>query len=248
MGGKEGGEGMIFQETAASSKQQRPKMVFMSLKSKLGLPGVRPPGALHAAFDPSQYSRMLSGWHSMRQYHVYGFVRMGTVTALMAVEERESGHGRLLALSVDPALTGRGLGRRLVVETFCSLKLESLSAAVPEDTLGFYQRNQFEVVSTQDSGQGILLYHCLLTRSALYAAYAHEYSSGAVLYCEREGQRLYAVVTELSGNTGLPKGMWSRGIAMRRRPCGKFMRKPESGRRSCPALRASWCIPRGGGC
>lgn len=203
---------MIFQETAASSAQQRPKMVFMSLKSKLGLPGVSAllaPCTRH--LDPSQYSRMLSGWHSMRQYHVYGFVRMGTVTALMAVEERESGHGRLLALSVDPALTGRGLGRRLVVETFCSLKLESLSAAVPEDTLGFYQRNQFEVVSTQDSGQGILLYHCLLTRQALYAAYAHEYSSGAVLYCEREGQRLYAVVTELSGNTGLPKGHVEQG-------------------------------------
>ncbi|MDD4081368.1 MAG: NUDIX domain-containing protein [Eubacteriales bacterium] len=197
---------MSFQQTGRRV-QQRPKTVFMSLKSKLEMPGVSAllaPCTQH--LDINQYARMLSGWRSMRQYHVYGFTRLGTVVAVMAVEEQAAGKGRLLVLSVDPRFRQRGMGRRLLVETFCSLKLEILSADTGEDTLGFYQRNHFEVSSSRDTRGGLLLYTCVLTKEALYAGYNHEYSSGAVLFCEKDGQRLYAVVTELSGNTGLPKG------------------------------------------
>ena len=198
---------MAFQGTEVTRAEQRPKTVFMSLKNKLEMPGVSgllAPCTRH--LDQSQYARMLSGWRSMGQYHVYGFVRMGTVVAIMAVEEQKMGRGRLLVHSVDPRFRLRGMGRRLMVETFCSLKLESLTVDTVEEALGFYRQNLFEVVSSRDSGQGILLHSCILTKQALYAGYAHEYSSGAVLYCEKDGQRLYAVVTELSGNTGLPKG------------------------------------------
>ena len=197
---------MTFQEGSLRA-ERRPKTVFMSLKNKLELPGVAAllvPCTRH--LDQSQYARMLGGWKSLRQYHVYGFVRMGAVIAIMALQEQKPGEGRLLVLSVDPRFRMRGMGRRLVVETFCSLKLESLSADTVEETLGFYQRNLFEVVSSRDAGQGITLHSCVLTRQRLYAGYAHEYSSGAVLYTQQGDERLYAVVTELSGNTGLPKG------------------------------------------
>lgn len=199
-------------EKADVRPEQRPKTVFMSLKNKLEMPGVAgllAPCTRH--LDKSQYARMLTGWRSMRQYHVYGFTRMGTVVAIIAVEEQDAGRGRLLVLSVDPRFRQRGMGRRLLVETFCSLKLESLWADTGVETLGFYQRNLFELSQSRDSGGGVMLYTCVLTRQALYAGYAHEYSSGAVLFCEKDGQRLYAVVTELSGNTGLPKGHVENG-------------------------------------
>ena len=192
--------------------QQRPKTAFMSLKNKLEMPGVSAllaPCTRH--LDKNQYGRMLTGWHSMRQYYVYGFTRMGTVIAIMAVEEQSAGKGRLLVMAVDPRFRQRGMGRRLLVGTCCSLQLESLWVDTGEDTLGFYQHNLFEVSASRDAGGGLLLHTCVLTREALYAGYAHEYSSGAVLFCEKDGQRLYAVVTELSGNTGLPKGHVEQG-------------------------------------
>ena len=205
---------MSFQMPAddAARVDQRPKTVFMSLKNKLEMPGVAAllaPCTRH--LNQNQYARMLGGWKSLRQYHVYGFVRLGSVVAIIAAEEQQPGAGRLLAFSVDPRFRLRGMGRRLLVETFCSLKLESLSVDTVDQTFGFYQRNLFDVVSTRDAGQGITLYSMLLTREKLFAAYDHEYSSGAVLYTQQGEHRLYAVVTELSGNTGLPKGHVEKG-------------------------------------
>lgn len=42
-------------------------------------------------------------------------------------------------------------------------------------------------------------------------AMATEHSAGGVVYTYRGGRRLYVVVTELDGHTGLPKGHLERG-------------------------------------
>ena len=228
--------------------EQRPKTVFMSLKNKLELPGVTPllaPCTRH--LDQSQYARMLSGWKSMRQYHVYGFVRMGTVIAIMAVAEARTGQGRLLVLSVDPRFRNRGMGRRLLVETFCSLKLESLQVDTVEQTLGFYLRNHFELLESRDAGEGVMLHTCLLTKKALYAGYEHEYSSGAVLFTHQEGQRLYAVVTELSGNTGLPKGHVEAGESNEEAALREIYEETGIRARIMPGFEGELVYPQGRG-
>ncbi len=238
---------MSFQQETPRA-DQRPKTVFMSLKNKLEMPGVAAllaPCTRH--LDQNQFARMLGGWKSLRQYHVYGFVRMGAVIAIMAVEEQTPGAGRLLVLSVDPRFRMRGMGRRLVVETFCSLKLDSLSVETVEETLGFYQRNLFEVVSSRDAGQGILLYACLLTRQKLYAGYAHEYSSGAVLFCQQGEERLYAVVTELSGNAGLPKGHVEAGESNEEAALREIYEETGIHARIVPGFEGELVYPQGRG-
>lgn len=42
-----------------------------------------------------------------------------------------------------------------------------------------------------------------------------EYSAGGVLYTVYHGKRLYVVVTELDGHTGLPKGHMEKGETAR---------------------------------
>lgn len=239
---------MAFQGAEGARSDQQQKTAFLSLKNKLDMPGVAAllaPCTCH--LDQNQYARMISGWRSMRQYHVYGFVRMGTVIGIMAVEEQQAGKGRLLVFSIDPRFRMRGMGRRLMVETFCSLKLESLTADTVEETLGFYQKNLFELVSSREAGQGILLYSCILTRQALYAGYAHEYSSGAVLYCEKDGQRLYAVVTELSGNTGLPKGHVEPGESREEAALREIYEETGIRAQIVPGLEGELVYPQGRG-
>ena len=42
-----------------------------------------------------------------------------------------------------------------------------------------------------------------------------EYSAGGVLYTVSRGRRLYVVITELDGHTGLPKGHMEPGETAR---------------------------------
>ena len=149
---------------------------------------------------------MLTAWQSLPQYQVYGFVQYGRVIGMIALEGQTAGEARILAVTVKPRLQGRGIGKRLVVETFLSLNLMTLDARTLEELLGFYQKLGFEVIDTSARDDGQLVYQCHLTQQALYAAYTHEYSAGAVLFSQRGAERLYVLVTERSGNTGLPKG------------------------------------------
>ena len=190
----------------------RSRPMFVSLKNRLHLPGVNEllaPCTQH--LTASQYKRMLSAWQTMDQFHVFGFVQHSRVVALLTIEEKHKGQGRVLTVAVNPSHQRRGLGRRLVVEAFCSLGLLELSAMSLDDILGFYIALGFQIAQPQLTAAGHLVYACSLTKEALYAAYRHEHSAGAVLYCEQEGERLYVLVTELSGNTGLPKGHVEEG-------------------------------------
>ncbi|HSK67875.1 MAG TPA: GNAT family N-acetyltransferase [Candidatus Limnocylindria bacterium] len=191
----------------AGTGARRTKPAFVSLKNRLHLPGV---GELLAPctrhLTPSQYKRMISAWAAMERYHVFGMLVYGQVIGFIAIEEKNKGFGRVLAIGVLPQQQMRGLGRRLLVEAFCSLGLEELTADAPGEVAGFYERLHFEVGDPRETAPGIPVYPCVLRRSVLFGAYQHEYSSGAVLYCVRGGERLYVLVTELSGNTGLPKG------------------------------------------
>lgn len=154
----------------------------------------------------SQYKRMLTGWQTIERYHVFGFVLHGRVIGMLSLEETSSGEYRLLTIAVQQNQQGRGLGRRLIVESFCSLNMDILTAKSLEDSLGFYRKLEFEVRESLENSNSRMVYTCVLYKKALHSAYSHEYSAGAVLYTEDEGQRLYVLVTELSGNTGLPKG------------------------------------------
>lgn len=186
--------------------------MFMSLKNRLHLPGVNDllaPCTQH--LTASQYKRMLSAWQSMDQYHAYGFVHYGRVIGLLTIEEKLPGQGRVLTITVHPSHQRRGLGRRLLVEAFCSLDLEELFAMTLEDNLGFYVALGFHIAEPQLTASQQIAYGCTLAKEALYAAYKHEHSAGAVLYCEQNGERQYVLVTELSGNTGLPKGHVEEG-------------------------------------
>lgn len=185
----------------------RSRPMFVNLKNRLHLPGINDllaPCTQH--LTASQYKRMLSAWQGMAQYHVFGFVHYGRVIGLLTIEEKPPGQGRVLTVTVNPSHQRRGLGRRLVVEAFCSLGLEELNAMSLQDNLGFYAALGFHIDEPQLTASRQYAYFCSLTKEALYAAYKHEHSAGAVLYCEQGGERQYVLVTELSGNTGLPKG------------------------------------------
>ena len=185
----------------------RTRAVFVNLKHKLHLPGVQDlltPCTQH--LTASQYKRMLAAWQSLPHYQVFGFLKHSEVVGLLALELSAQDTARILALAISARHQGRGLGRRLVVESFCSLNLEVLTARTLADGLGFYQRLHFVAHPPSTNTKGHQVYTLSLTRQALYAAYNHEYSAGAVLFTQRMGERLYVLVTELSGNTGLPKG------------------------------------------
>lgn len=197
-----------FQTSAA----KRGKAVFVNLKTRLSLPGVTEllsPCTAH--LDQTQYRRMLTAWQTMREYQVFGFVQSGRVVGLLSIKLEEQGVGRILAISILPALQLRGFGRRLLVESFCTLKLQELHAQAREDMAGFYTSLRFQLGEPAALPSGIRVYPGVLTRQALYSAYTHEYSAGAVLFTQRKGKRLFALVTELSGNTGLPKGHVEEG-------------------------------------
>lgn len=192
-------------QTLHSIPRSRP--VFVNLKNRLHLPGVQEllaPCTQH--LTASQYKRMLTAWQTLAPYHVFGFVQHSRVVGMLTIEEKSPGIGRVLTVAVYPTHQRRGLGRRLVVEAFCSLDLAELHAMTLQDNLGFYAALFFHIGEPQLTASNQPAYACLLTKEALYAAYKHEHSAGAVLYCEKEGERYYVLVTELSGNTGLPKG------------------------------------------
>ncbi len=181
--------------------------MFVNLKNRLHLPGVNDllaPCTSH--LTPAQYRRMLGAWQQLPRYHVYGFVQYGRVIALIAMEEKVTGAARVLALSVLPQHRNRGLGRRMVIESFCTMGLSSLSAETLAEMTGFYGKVLFEIGPPREGTSGLRVYPCLLRREALHTAYQHEYSAGAVLFGETDEGRVYVLVTELSGNTGLPKG------------------------------------------
>ena len=197
-------------QTMHSIPRSRP--VFVNLKNRLHLPGVQEllaPCTQH--LTASQYKRMLTAWQTLAPYHVFGFVQHSRVVGLLAIEEKEPGIGRVLTVTVNLGHQRRGLGRRLVVEAFCSLDLAELFAMTLEDNLGFYNALFFQIGAPQLTASDQRAYPCLLTKEALYAAYKHEHSAGAVLYCEKDDERYYVLVTELSGNTGLPKGHVEEG-------------------------------------
>jgi bis(5'-nucleosidyl)-tetraphosphatase len=199
--------GFSSQPANRNNTARNPRALFVNLKNRLHLPGVNEllaPCTGH--LTSSQFKRMLSAWGTMDRYHVFGLILFSRAIGLIAIEEKTSGHGRILALAVVPQQQLRGMGRRLLVEAFCSLNLDELTAEALESTARFYERLYFIVDAPRLSAAGAPVYTCTLNKTSLYAAYAHEYSSGAVLYCQRGGERLYVLVTELSGNTGLPKG------------------------------------------
>lgn len=194
-------------ENTASGSVQCSRPVFVNLKNRLHLNGVNSllePTTRH--LSEVQYKRMLSAWQSMEQYHVYGYVHHTRVVGLLAIEGIPNDNARVLTIAAAPGYRGRGLERRLVVETFCSLRLRALIARSLEETLPFYQNLYFETCPEESTSKERKVYSCVLTREALYAAHTHEYSAGAVLYCQKNKKRFYVLVTELSGNTGLPKG------------------------------------------
>lgn len=195
------------QPPPSGQSMRRSRPMFVNLKNRLHLPGVNEllaPCTQH--LTPSQYKRMMSAWQTMDRFRVYGFVQYSRVIGLVAMEVTGGRAGRVLSLAVMQNQQGRGLGRRLLVESFCSLDLEEMRVRSLEDILGFYRKLNFRVVDTQVAEDGQRVYTCLLTRQALYRAHSHEHSAGAVLFCQEGGERLYVLVTELSGNTGLPKG------------------------------------------
>lgn len=194
------------------NQTQRSRPVFVNLKNRLHLNGVNTllePTTRH--LTEAQYKRMLSAWQSMAQYHVFGYLHHNRVVALLAIEGEPGGKARVLSIAVAAGYQGRGLDRRLVVESFCSLNLTDLSTRSLEGTLSFYDNLAFVCQQEVAVQPGHPTYSCVLTREALYAAYAHEYSAGAVLYCQEGRTRKYVLVTELSGNTGLPKGHVEKG-------------------------------------
>jgi len=195
------------QPYTARAQQAKSRPMFVNLKNRLHLPGVNEllaPCTAH--LTPAQYKRMLGAWQQMPRYHVYGFVQYGRAIALVAMEEKVTGAARVLALSVLPQHRGRGLGRRMVIESFCTMDLATLSADTLAEMTGFYEKVLFEIGPPREGSSGLWVYPCLLRRETLHAAYQHEYSAGAVLYGETREGRVYVLVTELSGNTGLPKG------------------------------------------
>lgn len=199
--------GISPQPLHMNSTVRKTRPMFVNLKNRLHLPGVNEllaPCTGH--LTPSQFKRMLSAWAAMDRYHVFGLILYSRVIGLIAIEEKTSGHGRILALAVVAQQQQKGMGRRLLVEAFCSLNLEELTAEALEATARFYERLHFAIGMHRQSASGAPVYPCTLKKTTLFAAYAHEYSSGAVLYCQRGEGRLYVLVTELSGNTGLPKG------------------------------------------
>ena len=195
------------QQAPTGQSPNRSRLMFVNLKNRLHLPGVNEllaPCTQH--LTASQYKRMMGAWQAMDQYQVFGFVQYGRVIGILALEVVDRISGRVLTLAVVQNQQGRGLGRRLVVEAFCTLDLQEMNAKTLEDNLGFYQKLHFETGHPQMVEGGMMVYTCVLTRQALYRAYIHEYSAGAVLYTQGGEERLYVLVTELSGNTGLPKG------------------------------------------
>lgn len=191
----------------AGANLHRSRPMFVGLKNRLHLPGVSEliaPCTHH--LTSSQFKRMLSAWQVMDQFHIFGFVQYERVIGLLAIEVSGDGAGRILTVAVPPNQKGKGFGRRMIVEAFCSLNLKTLMVRSLDDIVGFYQRMNFNISEPEISPEGQAVYTCVLTRENLFKAYQHEYSAGAVLFCENERGRQYVLVTELSGNTGLPKG------------------------------------------
>lgn len=203
---------MDRQQARPAMASRRPRLMFVNLKNRLHLPGINDLlAACTQHLTASQHKRMLTAWQTLPRYQVFGFVHYQQVVSLVAIEEKVQGQGRILAMTVAPGHQRRGLGRRMVVEAFCTLELSELTAESLLEYIGFFEALHFIVGPPRQTPTGITLFGCVLTRLALFSAYAHEYSAGAVLYCIREGQRLYVLVTELSGNTGLPKGHVEEG-------------------------------------
>lgn len=230
------------------ASMHRSRFVFINLKNRLHLPGVGDlliPCTQH--LTAPQYKRMLSAWQTMDQYHIYGFVQYGRVIALLSMEEQHQGSARILTVAVQRNLQGRGFGKRLVVESFCSLGLNTLSAKSLDDILGFYRRLHFSIESSRQNAHGQLVHHCLLTKQALFAAYAHEYSAGAALYTEVNGQRMYVLVTELSGNTGLPKGHVEAGETVEQTALREIFEETGIKARLVPGFGGEIVYPQGRG-
>lgn len=185
----------------------RTRAMFVNLKHKLHLAGVQEllaPCTQH--LTASQFKRMLGAWQTLPQYQVFGFIKHSEVVGLLALELSAHDTARILALGISSRHQRRGLGRRLVVESFCSLNLEVLTAKTLAESLDFYRRLHFDVQPPATNVPGQAVYSLRLSRHTLHASYNHEYSAGAVLFTQGKGERLYVLVTELSGNTGLPKG------------------------------------------
>lgn len=202
----------VYQQHRPNPVVRRSRLVFVSLKNRLHLPGVNSllaPCTQH--LTASQYKRMLVAWQTIPRYQVYGFIHHQQVVSLIAIEQTIVKQGRILAMGVSSGHQRRELGRRMVVEAFCSMELEELKAESPLDYAGFFEKLHFLLGAPKQTPGGVTIFSCMLTRKALFDAYTHEYSAGAVLFCTRDGQRLYVLVTELSGNTGLPKGHVEEG-------------------------------------
>jgi len=226
----------------------RARYVFVNLKNRLHLPGVRDllaPCTQH--LTEQQFKRMLTAWQSLPQYQVYGFVQYGRVIGLIALEGQTPSVARILAVTVKPRLQGRGIGKRLVVETFLSLNLMTLDARTLEELLGFYQKLGFEVIDTSTRDDGQLVYQCHLTQQALYAAYTHEHSAGAVLFSQRGAERLYVLVTERSGNTGLPKGHVESGETQKQTALREIYEETGLHARLLPGFGGQIVYPQGRG-
>ena len=202
----------IQQPEAGNISVRKLRAMFVNLRNRMHLPGVNQlltPCTRH--LTANQFKRMLSAWQTLERYHVFGLIQDGRVIGLIAIEEKMPGEGRILAIAVVPQLQRRGLGRRMVLEAFCTLNLYKLYSETLSDMAAFYEKLGFFSGPPRINASGMAIYPCTLSRENLYAAYQHEYSAGAVLFCEKNGERLYVLVTELSGNTGLPKGHVEEG-------------------------------------
>jgi bis(5'-nucleosidyl)-tetraphosphatase len=241
-------EGFGNQQSGTQTTGRRSRLVFVNLKNRLHLPGVNDllaPCIQH--LTAGQYKRMLSAWQALPRYHVYGFIHYQQVVSLIAVEQKNQGYGRVLALGVVPTHQRRGLGRRMVVEAFCSMELKELTAEATRDYVGFYEALHFVSEASRQSASGIMIFTCVLTRSALYSAYTHEYSAGAVLFCSRNGERYYVLVTELSGNTGLPKGHVEEGETKEQTALREIQEETGIAARLVPGFGGEIVYPQGRG-
>lgn len=181
--------------------------MFSNIKKRMDLPGVRelllscmPSGS------ESDLPRLIAKWQEDNKVRVFGFVSFSIVTAIIVIHLYEPGFAQILAIAVAPNRRKRGMGRRLIAETFCVLSLNGMETETDPETAEFYRRLGFSLRPLPLEADGIARDHCFLSKESFYAQYTHEYSSGAALFCRKDGQHYYVVVTELSGNSGLPKG------------------------------------------
>lgn len=119
--------------------------------------------------SPDKLDHWIHTLSTERNVLVYGYLEKDLLIGILAVEKTQSHDNapemEILAIAVDPAFRGLGIGRELVKAVISLHKPVRLVAETDRDAVVFYHRCGFQVKNIGEKYPGVVRFRCEWTCS-----------------------------------------------------------------------------------